>query len=75
MSERTLSRDFACKHHEEEGAAGLFSVTGGKTTTARIMAEAVVDQVGTWLGFERPCQTRTEVLLPPRRFFAERVVS
>lgn len=75
VSERTLSRDFACKHHEEEGAAGLFSVTGGKTTTARIMAEAVVDQVGTWLGFERPCQTRTEVLLPPRRFFAERVVS
>ena len=74
-SERALSRDFACKHHEQEGAAGLFSVTGGKTTTARLMAEAVVDQVGRWLGFERPCQTRTEVLLPPRRFFAERVVS
>ncbi len=73
--ERAVTRDFACKHHEAEGAAGLFSVTGGKTTTSRLMAEAVVDQVGRWLGFERPCQTRTEVLLPPRRFFTERVVS
>ena len=73
--ERALTRDFACTHHEPEGAAGFFSVTGGKTTTARLMAEAVVDQVGRWLGFERPCRTRTEVLAPPRRFFAERVVS
>jgi glycerol-3-phosphate dehydrogenase len=50
-----LSRD----HTLSISAAGLVSITGGKWTTYRKMAEDTVDQAATVAGLdERPCRTR-----------------
>jgi glycerol-3-phosphate dehydrogenase len=46
-------------HFEREGIQGLLSITGGKWTTFRLMAEATVDKVCEHLGTERPCETAT----------------
>lgn len=67
-SGRTASRRFACIDHAPEGAPGFFSVVGGKTTTARLMAEKVADQVCTFLGMEASCQTRDIPLLSYRKW-------
>ncbi len=66
-SGRATSRAFACIDHATEGAPGFFSVVGGKTTTARLMAEKVADRVCTFLGIEAECRTREMPLLPYRR--------
>jgi glycerol-3-phosphate dehydrogenase len=44
-------------HAEEDGVAGLITVTGGKATTFRLMAEEAVDAVCAALGSPRPCRT------------------
>lgn len=44
-------------HAEREGIKGLLTITGGKWTTFRLMAEATVDKVCEHLGTERPCET------------------
>jgi glycerol-3-phosphate dehydrogenase len=49
-------------HAERDGVQGFVTITGGKTTTFRLMAEAAVDAVGTHLGLERPCRTHEEPL-------------
>lgn len=59
---RGLSRDFECRRHDSEKAAGLYSVIGGKATVLRAMAEATVDTVLRDLGEEVPCNTRSFVL-------------
>jgi len=68
---RATSRGFACYQHSAEGAPGFFSVVGGKTTTARLMAEKVGDQVAAYLGWDRPCKTRTTPLLSYRKWLAQ----
>ncbi len=45
-----MSRDGASADHRSDGAAGFFSVFGGKWTTARVMAEGAVDQIAKFLG-------------------------
>ncbi|WP_020612535.1 FAD-dependent oxidoreductase [Sediminispirochaeta bajacaliforniensis] len=66
---RALSRDFDCVHHKEEGAAGLFSLVGGKATVLRAMGEIVADQVCSYIGEERPGSSDQEKLPPYRRFY------
>src|SRR4029453_4405254 len=47
-------------HAERDGVEGFVTITGGKTTTFRLMAEAAVDAVCTHLGVDRPCRTHEE---------------
>jgi len=49
-------------HKERDGVRGLITITGGKATTFRLMAEDTVDAVCRQLGENRPCLTRTTPL-------------
>jgi glycerol-3-phosphate dehydrogenase len=49
-------------HAERDGVEGFVTITGGKTTTFRLMAEATVDAVCAHLGVDRPCRTHEEPL-------------
>jgi glycerol-3-phosphate dehydrogenase len=66
---RELSRTFECFDHAKEGAAGFITITGGKTVTARVMAEKVVDLVCAKLGVISECRTRDVVLRDYREFY------
>jgi len=59
---RQATRGFQCLDHAAQGAPGLFSIVGGKTTTARAMAEKLSDLVCARLGVTEACRTRTEPL-------------
>jgi glycerol-3-phosphate dehydrogenase len=59
---RGVSRGFALLDHEREGVANLVTITGGKLTTARLMAERTADLVCARLGVSAPCRTRSEPL-------------
>ena len=63
---RAATRGFRCYDHKQDGFPGLFSIIGGKTTTARYMAERMSDLVCTSLGVKAACQTRTEPLVSYR---------
>jgi glycerol-3-phosphate dehydrogenase len=65
---RATTRGFSCIDHAAEGATGFFSVVGGKTTTARLMAEKVADRVCAFLGMEASCRTRETPLLSYRKW-------
>lgn len=65
-SGRTTTRGFACFDHARDGADGLISIVGGKTTTARYMAEKLSDMVCAKLDVKAECRTRTEPLLSYR---------
>jgi len=49
-------------HRERDGVTGFFTITGGKLTTYRLMAEETVDAVCLQLGDARPCTTSAEPL-------------
>lgn len=49
-------------HRERDGVAGLLTITGGKWTTFRLMAETAVDKACEQLGARRPCTTATTVV-------------
>ena len=60
---REVSRSHALiDHAERDGVQGFVTITGGKTTTFRLMAEAAVDAVCRQLGDDRPCRTHEEPL-------------
>lgn len=65
---REVSRTFECFDHERDGVAGLVTISGGKTTTARAMAEAVSNLVCRRLGVQAPCRTGDVVLATHRSF-------
>jgi glycerol-3-phosphate dehydrogenase len=65
-SGRTSTRGDRCYDHKQDGAPGFFSIIGGKTTTARLMAEKISNMVCAYLGVEAQCTTRTEPLLSYR---------
>ena len=44
------------------GPTGLFTITGGKFTTYRAMAEDLVDRIADVSGVARPCRTRSIAL-------------
>ena len=49
-------------HAERDGVGRFLTITGGKLTTFRLMAEHTVDAACAQLGDERPCTTATEPL-------------
>lgn len=62
-SSRDISRAFALLDHERrDGVSGFITITGGKWTTYRLMAEETVDLVCKKLGVDRPCRTQLEPL-------------
>ena len=52
------SSDLSRKHAVVTGPFGLHTITGGKLTTYRAMAEDLVDRVAAELGGASPCRTR-----------------
>src|ERR671937_694174 len=62
-STRDVTRAHALlDHRERDGVEGFLTITGGKMTTYRLMAEETVNAVCRQLGEERPCSTATEPL-------------
>jgi len=60
---RDISRGLALVDHaERDGLGGLITITGGKATTFRLMAEVAVDAMCEQLGVERRSRTAEEVL-------------
>jgi glycerol-3-phosphate dehydrogenase len=49
-------------HAERDGVGGFMTITGGKLTTFRLMAEETVDAVCGQFGERRPCRTATLML-------------
>ena len=66
---RELSRTFECFDHAKEGVPGFITITGGKTVTARVMAEKVVDLVCAKAGVQAECRTREVPLHNYREFY------
>ncbi len=73
-SGRNVTRGIALlDHHERDGLEGLITITGGKLTTFRYMAEKTVDLVCEKLGVQAKCTTEEE-RVPHRKaenFFKE----
>jgi glycerol-3-phosphate dehydrogenase len=67
--EREVSRTFECFDHKHDGIAGFLTISGGKTTTARAMAEKVVDMACDQLGVQAECRTRDAPLASYRMFY------
>lgn len=67
---RELSRTFKCFDHVDEGVEGFVTITGGKATTLRGMAETTANVVCQKMGLEVPCGTRESVLLPHTAYYA-----
>ncbi|GAB6175971.1 anaerobic glycerol-3-phosphate dehydrogenase subunit GlpA [Desulfobaculum senezii] len=61
-SDRTVSRGYTLLGHEDEGLDNFITITSGKLTTYRLMAERTADLVCQRLGVNEPCRTRTEPL-------------
>jgi glycerol-3-phosphate dehydrogenase len=58
---RDVSRTHAVvDHRKRDGIDGLLTMSGGKLTTLRLMAQDLVDAMCAQLGTERPCRTAEE---------------
>ncbi|PKL10031.1 MAG: FAD-dependent oxidoreductase [Spirochaetae bacterium HGW-Spirochaetae-7] len=68
---RNLSRDFMVLDHSADGVAGMATLTGGKATVLRAMAEKAADRVCSEFGIDEPCRTRNFVLPSWRDWYAE----
>jgi glycerol-3-phosphate dehydrogenase len=60
--DRNVSRGFALIDHAEEGLENFVTISGGKLTTFRLMAEKTADLVCSRLGVSKPCLTGTDPL-------------
>ncbi|HEX6025347.1 MAG TPA: FAD-dependent oxidoreductase [Solirubrobacter sp.] len=70
-SGRELSRTFKTFDHKEtDGLEGFVTITGGKATTLRGMAELCADVICRKLDIDEPCRTRETVLLPHTAYYA-----
>ena len=70
-SGRELSRTFKTYDHKEtDGVEGFVTITGGKGTTLRGMAELCANVICAKLGIEVECRTRDTVLLPHEAYYA-----
>ncbi|MGO9497911.1 MAG: FAD-dependent oxidoreductase [Solirubrobacteraceae bacterium] len=68
---RELSRTFQTfDHSDQDGVGGFVTITGGKATTLRGMAELCADVVCRKLGIDEPCRTRDTVLLPHTAYYS-----
>ncbi len=69
VDERDMSRTFECFDHSANGVDGFVTIAGGKTTTARAMAERVTDIACNKLGIPAACRTREVPLASYRLFY------
>lgn len=70
LEARSVARTFKCfDHKESEGVEGFVTITGGKATTCRAMAEKTADMVCAQLGIQVPCTTCEVVLKSYRTFY------
>ena len=60
--DRAVSRGYSLLGHEDAGLDNFVTITGGKLTTYRLMAEKTADLVCRRLGNSAPCRTTTEPL-------------
>lgn len=68
---RELSRTFKTYDHKEtDGVEGFVTITGGKGTTLRGMAEFCANVICAKLGIDAGCRTRETVLLPHEAYYA-----
>jgi glycerol-3-phosphate dehydrogenase len=69
-SGRSLARTFKCFDHQvTDGIEGLVTITGGKATTCRAMAEKTVDVVCSKLSITAPCVTKEIPLVSYREYY------
>ncbi len=69
-SGRSIARTFKCFDHKEtHNIDGLVTITGGKATTLRAMAEKTSDVVCHKLGISTPCVTKETPLRSYRDFY------
>ncbi len=69
-SGRSISRTFKCFDHKEtHGIDGLVTITGGKATTLRAMAEKTADVVCEKLNISAACTTKEVPLISYREFY------
>jgi glycerol-3-phosphate dehydrogenase len=67
---RSLSRTFKCYDHEaDHGLKGFITITGGKATTCRVMAEKTADLVCSKLNISAVCRTAETRLDSYRTFY------
>jgi glycerol-3-phosphate dehydrogenase len=60
---RDVTRSHALLDHaERDGVDGIVTITGGKWTTHRLMAEETVDLICDKIGTDRPCRTHLEAI-------------
>ncbi len=70
LTGRSLSRTFKCfDHKESENIDGFITITGGKATTCRAMAQKTADLVCSKIGLSSNCQTKEVPLISYRSFF------
>lgn len=68
---RSMARTFKCYDHKEtHNVDGFVTITGGKATTMRNMAEKTTDVVCAKLGITTPCVTKDTPLLSYRQYYA-----
>jgi glycerol-3-phosphate dehydrogenase len=68
---RSVARTFKCfDHKESDDIDGFVTITGGKATTLRVMAEKTSDIACQKLGIEAECTTTQVPLLSYRQFYA-----
>ena len=68
---RGLSRTFKTfDHKQSDGVEGFVTLTGGKATTLRGMAELCSDVICRKLDIDEPCRTRETLLLPHTAYYA-----
>jgi len=60
--DRSVSRDLTLLDHRAHGIANFLTITGGKLTTFRYMAEKAADMVCDHLGVDAPSRTAEEPL-------------
>jgi glycerol-3-phosphate dehydrogenase len=73
---RSIARTFkAYDHKESDGIEGLVTITGGKATTLRAMAEKTVDLVCAKLGVQAVCTTKDTPLLSYRAYYQSTYLS
>jgi len=66
---RDVSRTFECFDHSADGLEGLVTISGGKMTSSRAMAEKAADVACAKLGVTTPCATRDTPLVSYRNFY------
>lgn len=67
---RSVARTFKCfDHQESHGVGGFVTITGGKATTLRAMAERTADMVCAKMSINKPCMTKEIPLVDFREYY------